>query len=474
MNNFLRKHSKVIVWVVVFAFLVSGAIGFGFYLGGNRVSGQASPNIATVGKAKISWNEYRARLSQYADQMSSLPAEQVLAYKYQILNSMIEAEMLMQAAKNEKVKIEVTNEDINQFIEDIKKNYNMDEKQISDILKAQGVTMEEWKQEVKQGIADQKTVEALMKKVTGDIKVTDEEIIQSYEQVKVSTIYVAKGKDVEQSKTKAEEALAKLSAGEDFAAVAKTYSEATNAQTGGDLGFIDREYFDSQSGLTEAAFGLEVGKTSEVIETNAGYHILKVTDKKVAEGKEFEDQKETIKADLVSSKEAKVQAEWFEQLKKKTKVVISDAELAGYKALVVDKDNNLAIKKFEEAAKKSNDDPAIVSYLAAAYKAAGNIEKAIASYEKAITGRPENWEFYVALGKIYQEQKNTEKAVEMYSKASENAVDDYYAHLQLKSSFTELGQTDLAEKESDIITKIIEKYEAESAKAQQQQQQQQP
>lgn len=475
MNNFLRKHRAVIVWVVVVAFLVGGAaLGFGMYLGGARVNnGQtASDTIATVGKVKISWEEYRARLSQYADQLSGLPAEQVLSYKFQILNSMIEANLLMQAAKKEKISVEVTAEDITAFIEDIKKNYNMTDQQINEVLSSQGMTMEQWRQEIIDGLKDQKTVEALMKKITGEITITDEDIKKSYEQVKVSTIYVAKGKDAEASKGKAEEALSKLQAGEDFVAVSKQYSEATNAAEGGDLGFINREYFDSETGLTEAAFSLEVGQTSELVETNAGYHIIKVTDKKVAEGKEFEDQKETIKADLLSAKETKIQTDWFQELKKKTKVVIKDPELAGYKALVVDNDNELAIKKFEEAVKRSNEDPSTLSYLALAYKTAGNVEKAIESYEKAIAGRPDNWEFYVSLGKIYQEQKNVDKAVEMYTQASANAVDDYFAHLQLKDAFTALGQKELADKETDIITKIVEKYEAEAAKAQEEQQQQ--
>lgn len=473
MNNVLRKHRAVIVWVVIVAFLVgTGVFGLGAYLGSSRANNNnnSADIIATVGKTKISWEEFQGRLSQYADQLRGLPAEQILAYKYQILNSMIEAHMLMQAANKEKIKVEVTTEEINKFIEDIKTNYNMTDKQLSDVLSMQGVTMEAWKADIKEGLKDQKMVEVLMKKVTGEIKITDEDLKKGYEQVKVSNIYVAKGKDTETSKAKAEEALAKLQAGEDFVAVSKKYSEATNAETGGDLGFIDREYFDSQSGLTEAAFGLEVGKHTDLIETNAGFHILKATDKRLAEGQEFESQKEAIKADLISAKESKIQAEWFQDLKKKTKVVINDSEMAGYKALVLDNDNELAIKKFEEAVKKKENDPATLSYLANAYKAAGNIEKAIDSYEKAIAGRPDNWEFYISLGKIYQDQKNDDKAIEMYTKASANAGDEYFAHLQLKTAFTELGDTEMADKETQLIDKIIEKYEAA---AQQQQQQQQ-
>lgn len=69
--------------------------------------------------------------------------------------------------------------------------------------------------------------------------------------------------------------LARIRAGSDFAALALEYSIGPSAENGGDLGWITR----GQSGymaFDEAAFRLEDAEVSNVIETGAGFHIIKV------------------------------------------------------------------------------------------------------------------------------------------------------------------------------------------------------
>ena len=79
------------------------------------------------------------------------------------------------------------------------------------------------------------------------------------------------------SRTTAATILARLSTGADFAAMAQEYSIGPSGADGGDLGWITR----GQSGymsFDEAAFSLAPGEISEVVETGAGYHIIKVED----------------------------------------------------------------------------------------------------------------------------------------------------------------------------------------------------
>lgn len=76
-------------------------------------------------------------------------------------------------------------------------------------------------------------------------------------------------------RTKAQEAISKIRAGEDFAKVAEAYSEDTlSAKKGGDLGWIQQGAIDAK--LSETAFSLPVGHVSEPFETQFGWHILKV------------------------------------------------------------------------------------------------------------------------------------------------------------------------------------------------------
>lgn len=77
------------------------------------------------------------------------------------------------------------------------------------------------------------------------------------------------------SKAKAEEVLAKVKAGEDFATLAKQYSQDTTASAGGDLGFFGKGKMVPE--FETAAFALKEGEVSGLVKTVYGYHIIKVT-----------------------------------------------------------------------------------------------------------------------------------------------------------------------------------------------------
>jgi hypothetical protein len=77
------------------------------------------------------------------------------------------------------------------------------------------------------------------------------------------------------SKAKAEEVLTKVKAGEDFAELAKQYSQDTTASNGGDLGFFGKGKMVPE--FETAAFALKEGEVSGLVKTVYGYHIIKVT-----------------------------------------------------------------------------------------------------------------------------------------------------------------------------------------------------
>ncbi|WP_164730936.1 SurA N-terminal domain-containing protein [Anoxybacter fermentans] len=464
MHRFLRKNRHIIVWIVVFAFVVGGGLfGYGAYISNrNYVAQQKRQAIAVVNKEPISALEFYQRLRAASQYLMGLPSDQLLVYKYQILNSLIDKTLLLQQAEKEKIKVKVTEEDVDKYIEGILAQNEMTEDELKEALKNNNITMADWRKDIKAYLKEEKTIDALIEKVTSDITVTDEEIIEEYERVRVSRIFISKKEDGNSGKIKAEEALAKIKEGVDFAEVAKNFSEAVDAQTGGDVGFISHAGYRLGKLLTEKAFALEVGQVSDIIETDSGYHILKVTERKDAEGEEFEAQKEEIKERLLNIKKAQAQSKWFQEIKNEAKIEINYPHLAGYKALI-EEDYENAVKYFEEAVSEAPENEAYYSFLAQAYKGMNNNEKAITALEKAIEIAPDDWELYLNMGQIYKDLKNKEKAIEYFKKASEHAGDKRWAHTRLKTIFTEMNESELAEAEQTIINEIAQK-EMEEAK----------
>jgi parvulin-like peptidyl-prolyl isomerase len=78
-----------------------------------------------------------------------------------------------------------------------------------------------------------------------------------------------------EAKKLAEDLLAKVRQGESFEDLARTYSDCPSAEAGGDLGFFPKGRMVAP--FDQAAFALQPGKISKVVETQFGYHIIKRT-----------------------------------------------------------------------------------------------------------------------------------------------------------------------------------------------------
>lgn len=111
------------------------------------------------------------------------------------------------------------------------------------------------------------------------------EMFQQPEQVHARHILMTTGADATEvtkaaAQAKAVAARKRALAGEDFATLAIEMSEGPSAPQGGDLGFFAREQMVAP--FANAAFALEVGGVSEVVETQFGYHVIKVEEKRPA------------------------------------------------------------------------------------------------------------------------------------------------------------------------------------------------
>ncbi|MEJ2763293.1 peptidylprolyl isomerase [Photobacterium sp. MCCC 1A19761] len=103
--------------------------------------------------------------------------------------------------------------------------------------------------------------------------------------------------DSEAAKAKAEALLAQLKQGDDFAELAKTASDDTfSGKDGGQLDWFERGVMDPA--FEDAAFALNPGEISELVQSSFGFHIIKLDDIKNSEVKPFADVRDEILADL--------------------------------------------------------------------------------------------------------------------------------------------------------------------------------
>ncbi len=120
------------------------------------------------------------------------------------------------------------------------------------------------------------------------------------------------------AKEKAEALLKRVKAGEDFAAIAKSDSTCPSSSQGGDLGTFGRGQMVAP--FEQAAFALKPGEVSGVVETQFGYHIIKLTEKQEAATEKFEDVKAKIQEFLKQEKVQKEISDRVEALREKAKI----------------------------------------------------------------------------------------------------------------------------------------------------------
>ncbi|XKH61487.1 SurA N-terminal domain-containing protein [Halomonas sediminis] len=135
-----------------------------------------------------------------------------------------------------------------------------------------------------------------------DVEISEEQLRQAWREQtadadrRVSHVMVTFNgeRNREQAREKIETALEELEEGESFSDVVARYSDDTaTVERGGDLGVISRGFFGDA--FDEAAFDLEVGEVSDVVEMDGAFHLLKVTE---LERPAFEDMRETLHREL--------------------------------------------------------------------------------------------------------------------------------------------------------------------------------
>jgi foldase protein PrsA len=194
------------------------------------------------------------------------------------------------AEELDKMDIKVTDEEINQAI----KNYYTneleltDEKQYKEYLEKNGFTEETVKRGLKRQLVYVKHKEDFLNKTD----LSEDEMKKYFEANKDSLIKVRISHILVQTKEEGKKILEKLKKGGEFHSLAATKSmDSKSAIQGGDLGYYTRGKMVKEfKELENVAFTLGVGEISELVQTELGYHIVLVEDRKDS----YEDLREDI------------------------------------------------------------------------------------------------------------------------------------------------------------------------------------
>lgn len=177
---------------------------------------------------------------------------------------------------------------------------------------------EEYKEAIN-NIAKEVLASMVINKTLQEVTVTDEEVKNYYNENKeafeepatVSAKHILVSTEEEAKKAKNEILSGEIS----FEDAAKKYSSCPSKEQGGNLGSFSKGMMVPE--FEKAAFELEIGTVSEPVQTQFGYHLVLVEDKKEASVKEFESVKNAVTNQLIKERQDKKYGELVSELEAK-------------------------------------------------------------------------------------------------------------------------------------------------------------
>ncbi len=226
-----------------------------------------------------------------------------------LLDMLIDEKLQMKKAAE--LGITVTDDEVNSEVEKAKKYFDTEEK-FNEFLKEQSMDLEYFKQSVKKEL----TITKLTDKLTGNLAVTDEEVKSYYDTHQNEFLSVKASHILLDTKEEAEKMLQRVKAGENFGELAKQNSKDPSAkENSGNLDYFRQG--DMVEPFEKAAFALKPGQISEIIQTDFGFHIIKVEDSKLDK---FEDVKEQLKGSMLNDKKSGEYEKLLEEMRKNAKI----------------------------------------------------------------------------------------------------------------------------------------------------------
>jgi len=246
-----------------------------------------------------------------------------------ILQDAIDEILLLQRAEDAGLK--VPSQWIDEAIDGIRKDNNItSDEQFQDALSREGLTLEELRQNIERGIVRRSIME---REIRPKIEATESELLAEYEKLKATeftkpatvTLQEILIKEDAGGAPLAREVVAKAKGGEDFTALARTYSSAPSRAHGGDVGQLSQGEINAE--LEKVAFALPVGSVSDPLPVEGGYRIIKVTARTAGSTTPYDAAKERVRDRLMMARFESAYETYMQELRKNASVELRVREV---------------------------------------------------------------------------------------------------------------------------------------------------
>ncbi|XGC80881.1 peptidylprolyl isomerase [Bdellovibrio bacteriovorus] len=257
------------------------------------------------------------------------PIESLKGNRQAQLDYLINESLLQSEIK--RLNLSVTADRVESEIKDMAKRNNVSESELFNIIKGQGISAAEYKNFLKQSIEKRSLMDS---EIISKLRISDEDALNEYlkknpnagpsiDEFSVAHIFFSPKKGGGEAALKrAETVLIKLRNGENFETLAQQHSEDPNFSAGGSLGTFKSGEFLPE--IEQAISSLKANETTGIVKSRMGFHIVKLTGKKLTTDPKFEAAKERIKAFLLEESFKRQLKTWLANKREESFVRINE------------------------------------------------------------------------------------------------------------------------------------------------------
>lgn len=313
---------RIVFWTV---FLLISVAAYRPVLGEifNRVVAVVNDDVITLFELNRKIEELTGRDSK---ELRKMDEAAFMETRQKVLDYLIDERIAGEKIKE--LSIKVGDQDIDQAIEQIKKNNQWTQEDLLEKLERQGITYNNFREKIKKDLC---RMQLLNLEIRSKIIIREEEIQRYYEEhreefsvdgdFRIAAIFLSVPQGSGDSEKQrimdfAQDLYKKIQGGADFAELARQYSQGPGAAEGGDLGYFKKK--DMDRNLSEIIEKLPEGGVSQPIVLPSGVQIIKMIEKRTGKEKGLEETRDAIFNILYQQEVNKKYEAWIKEQRENT------------------------------------------------------------------------------------------------------------------------------------------------------------